>query len=155
MASRATLLACCLFTRHEQRGQAHARRLFLASLVYLPVFFACLILHQRRPPAELGVAATVEAEALEQVRVAARSRGRELCLHEQMVRPGRSSTARYNPPTLHVATTLAPAPAPVSSCGAGVVADSVVSGGTAGARKLTGSATQPEKYDSGQKYDSD
>ena len=67
VASRATLLACCLFTRHKQRGQAYARRLFLASLVYLPVFFACLILHQRRPPAELGVAATVEAEALEQV----------------------------------------------------------------------------------------
>ena len=67
MASRASLLVCCLFNRHEQRGQAHARRLFLASLAYLPVFFVCLILHQRRPPAELEFAGTVEAEALEQV----------------------------------------------------------------------------------------
>ena len=54
------LLAAYRFYSHSS-SQAHARRLFLASLAYLPVMFACLLLHQRRAKDEEGleIAATV------------------------------------------------------------------------------------------------
>ena len=56
------LLAAWRFYSHSS-SQAHARRLFLASLAYLPVMFACLLLHQRREKDEEGleIAATVPA----------------------------------------------------------------------------------------------
>ena len=63
------------------RLQAHARRLFLASLVYLPVFFGCLLLHQRRHPVELNVPAAAEEanwaeELYEETRDRLRTKGR-------------------------------------------------------------------------------
>ena len=99
---------------NSSRGQAHARRLFLASLAYLPVFFGCLMLHHRRQPNTASVAAedaSAAHEAVEEALGAALpaahtrvgvpvgglaavvdeprerllARGRELCIHEQMV----------------------------------------------------------------------
>ena len=88
------LLAAWRFYNHSSRGQAHARRLFLASLAYLPVFFTCLLVHQRRPahvalegdetilPLEESlVDGQLVNESIERIR----TRGRELCLHEQLV----------------------------------------------------------------------
>merc|ERR1712087_874939 len=46
----AMLLAAARFAGNSQRGQAHARRLFLLSLAYLPLFFGCFLVHQRRRP---------------------------------------------------------------------------------------------------------
>jgi len=80
------LAAAWRFKRNHQRGQAHARRLFLASLAYLPVFFGCLLLHQRRQPAELEHTTEVE-EMYEEARDRLRSRGRQLCVHEHMIHP--------------------------------------------------------------------
>ena len=40
----ALLYAAYRFYGNSSRGQAHARRLFLVSLAYLPVFFGCLML---------------------------------------------------------------------------------------------------------------
>lgn len=87
----ALLLLAWRFSSNSSRGQAHARRLFLGSLAYLPLFFACLLLHQRRAPATLDDEAALHAEegaaaspleaGLEQIR----ARGRELCMHEQIV----------------------------------------------------------------------
>jgi len=79
------LLAAFRFRQNHDRGQAHARRLFLASLAYLPVFFFCLLLHQKRQPA----VATEELEdvAYDDARDRLLSRGRELCLHEHIVHP--------------------------------------------------------------------
>ena len=48
----ALLAAAYRFHSNSSRGQAHARRLFLVSLGYLPLFFGCLLLHQRRQPVE-------------------------------------------------------------------------------------------------------
>jgi protoheme IX farnesyltransferase len=102
----ALLAAAWRFHRNSSRGQAHARRLFLVSLGYLPLFFGCLLLHQKRQPveqplgldaasAEDGLASTVELEAvrklahtaavsIDESREAAREVGRGLCLHEQL-----------------------------------------------------------------------
>lgn len=85
------LLAAWRFSRNSQRGQAHARRLFLASLAYLPVFLACLLIHQRRPvpvtmedrlesEGELKGELIVD-ETLERIK----ARGRQLCIHEHLV----------------------------------------------------------------------
>ncbi|KAL1514499.1 hypothetical protein AB1Y20_003598 [Prymnesium parvum] len=88
------LFAAWRFKRNHARGQAHARRLFLASLAYLPIFFACLLLHQERPPPPppavtrrpLGVEHLSEAGLLyEEGRNQLREKGRELCLHEHVV----------------------------------------------------------------------
>ena len=60
------LLAAWRFRANSERGQAHARRLFLISLVYLPVFFGCLLMHQKREPEDRsadGRAAPLEATA--------------------------------------------------------------------------------------------
>lgn len=123
------------FRAHEKRGHAHARRLFLASLLYLPVFFACLLLHQRRETAALETALEEDKRgAIEHVRGEVRARGRELCLHEQMLTAphaedaGAASTA---PPL--TATAANPGRCPV------VFADTVVSG----ARAL--SSQQPQQ----------
>ena len=72
-------------------AQAHARRLFLASLAYLPVFLACLLIHQRRTASatiEHGVESEGELkgelmvdETLERIK----ARGRQLCIHEHLV----------------------------------------------------------------------
>ena len=48
----ALLAAAYRFHSNSSRGQAHARRLFLVSLGYLPLFSGCLLLHQRRQPVE-------------------------------------------------------------------------------------------------------
>lgn len=81
----ALLAAAWRFRAHEQRGQAHARRLFLASLAYLPIFFACLLLHQKRAPAELEAGVIAEDDANRDAINRMRSRGRELCLHEKHI----------------------------------------------------------------------
>jgi hypothetical protein len=101
----ALLLAAWRFSANSSRGQAHARRLFLVSLAYLPIFFGCLLLHQRRQPLSASAALDDElptdheadaplAPSLEQTAQTAehghplgrlRAAGRELCLHEQMV----------------------------------------------------------------------
>ena len=87
----ALLLAAWRFHSNSSRGQAHARRLFLVSLGYLPLFFGCLLLHQRRQThsatveedeeATLAHAAGSMDEPLERIR----AKGRELCIHEQIV----------------------------------------------------------------------
>jgi len=89
------LAASARFARNPQRGQAHARRLFLASLGYLPLFFFCLLLHQRRKPLAATSAVeelTADADALPselealgaEARERLRQRGRQICLHEQI-----------------------------------------------------------------------
>lgn len=110
----ALLLAAWRFRAQEQRGQAHARRLFLTSLVYLPIFFACLLLHQKRAPAEpLEAGVIAEDDANRDAINRMRSRGRELCLHEK-----------------HVALEEAEADAGLRCCPA-VVADAAVRAGAA------------------------
>jgi protoheme IX farnesyltransferase len=82
------LAAAWRFRSNSSRGQAHARRLFLVSLAYLPIFFGCLLLHQRRQPATLAAATDDDASSvspLEEPLERIRARGRELCLHEQVV----------------------------------------------------------------------
>ena len=79
----ALLLAAWRFRSKSSRGQSHARRLFLASLAYLPIFFGCLLVHQRRP---LGMMRDEKAivsswEPLQYIR----ARGRDFCLHRQIV----------------------------------------------------------------------
>ena len=91
----ALLYAAYRFYGNSSRGQAHARRLFLVSLAYLPVFFGCLMLHQKRRNTaeveeEVGVPLEEEeAHPLERLRAralsAGRSSGRELCIHEQII----------------------------------------------------------------------
>lgn len=77
----ALLAAAWRFHNNSSRGQAHARRLFLVSLAYLPVFFGCLLLHQKqRNQAQLR-GATSTGDALDGIREA----GRELCVHEQYI----------------------------------------------------------------------
>ena len=84
------------FARTPERGQAHARRLFLASLAYLPLFFGCLLLHQRRKApaaaeeeadaplalatADVGEEEITAAYAAKQAEL--KARGREYCVHE-------------------------------------------------------------------------
>merc|ERR1712087_736682 len=81
----AMLLAAARFAGNSQRGQAHARRLFLLSLAYLPLFFACYLLHQRRPILEKEEAAEeVEVGVQGDVRERLRHRGRQMCIHEQL-----------------------------------------------------------------------
>lgn len=81
------LTAAWRFKANSSRGQAHARRLFLVSLAYLPVFFVCLLLHQKRRPAddtsdgEAAVSSTPMA-ALDDSMTRVRERGREFCHHE-------------------------------------------------------------------------
>uniref|UniRef100_A0A7S3ADQ5 Heme O synthase n=1 Tax=Haptolina ericina TaxID=156174 RepID=A0A7S3ADQ5_9EUKA len=81
------LLAAFRFRQNHQRGQAHARRLFLASLAYLPVFFACLLLHQNRQPITARLAEEVVDDGYNDARDRLLSRGRQLCLHEHIVHP--------------------------------------------------------------------
>jgi len=80
------ILAAWRFYSNSERGQAHARRLFLASLAYLPIFFGCLLIHQRRPAltTEDELAAAPLDESLERIR----TRGRELCVHEHITKSG-------------------------------------------------------------------
>ena len=95
------LLAAWRFYSNSSRGQAHARRLFLASLAYLPLFFGCLLLHQRRESVEVpldeAAALPAPAEALDRMLVdesleRIRSKGRELCIHEHVVSGGGNAT---------------------------------------------------------------
>jgi len=83
------VLAAARFARNSQRGQAHARRLFLVSLAYLPFFFFCLLLHQKKPnhlpaPLEEGVEVDGAADPIVQQRERLRERGRQICIHEQI-----------------------------------------------------------------------
>lgn len=95
------LAAAWRFHRNHSRGQAHARRLFLVSLAYLPVFFGCLLLHQRRQPATLEAEASEEERhttshtlpAIDEPLTRIRERGREYCLHEQGVRMSEAAEA--------------------------------------------------------------
>jgi len=95
------LWASARFARNSQRGQAHARRLFLASLAYLPIFFFCLLLHQRRQPLAVSASpeesavdmdaigvGTSDAESLAEARERLRERGRRICIHEQITSGG-------------------------------------------------------------------
>jgi len=63
----------------------YARRLFFASLGYLPLFFGCLLLHQQSN----RHAATEDEEvaAPEAARARLREAGRQYCLHEQLEAP--------------------------------------------------------------------
>jgi hypothetical protein len=66
----------------------HARRLFFVSLAYLPLFFGCLLLHQRRrDPAELEAHDEAEIDARNWIREGVRERGRRLCPHEALESP--------------------------------------------------------------------
>lgn len=87
----AMLFAAARFAGNSQRGQAHARRLFLLSLAYLPLFFGCFLLHQRRAPVATALARDepveeleVEADATADVRERLRQRGRQMCIHENI-----------------------------------------------------------------------
>lgn len=91
------LLAAWRFYSNSQRGQAHARRLFLVSLAYLPLFFACLLLHQRRSSVDEENTLPATDEVLDRLLVnesieRVKERGRELCIHEHVVSGGGSST---------------------------------------------------------------
>ena len=88
----ALLLAAWRFSANSSRGQAHARRLFLMSLVYLPAFFACLLVHQKRSPPkadseEAGAEGAAEAAApilaFDESLTRLRAHGRELCTHSR------------------------------------------------------------------------
>lgn len=112
----ALIFAAWRFSSHSSQGRAHARRLFLGSLVYLPVFFAALLVHQRRQPN--GVDAG-DLAVLEESLVVIREAGRGLCMHERLAN---SSSA-----AIHESTAAAHPTAccPVTAIGgvrAGVVA---------------------------------
>ena len=81
----AMLYAAWRFHSNSSRGQAHARRLFLVSLAYLPFFMGCLLLHQRRSPLAVDEDTEAHAALLAEPRERLRARGRELCIHEQIV----------------------------------------------------------------------
>ena len=94
----AMLFAAWRFAEDPRRGHAHARRLFLASLAYLPAFFFCFLLHHRQsqPAADTASAALADTgdgflcsldSALDDALERIRRRGRELCVHEQLVHP--------------------------------------------------------------------
>lgn len=89
------LFAAWRFSQNSQRGQAHARRLFLASLAYLPAFFFCFLLHHKQ---RASATDTVEEpshapEVLDRLR----DRGRQLCLHEHLVHPAGDMDAAATP----------------------------------------------------------
>lgn len=95
------LFAAWRFYSNSSRGQAHARRLFLASLAYLPIFFGCLLLHQKRLPAEMAIdedarlpapAESLDRLLVEESLTRLRERGRDLCIHEHVVTGGGNST---------------------------------------------------------------
>jgi len=89
----AMLHASARFASDSQRGTPHARRLFLASLLYLPLFFGFMLLHQR-PPAHVAAATALEADnadvaeegaiATAGPRERVLERGRKMCIHEQI-----------------------------------------------------------------------
>jgi len=90
----AMLVAAARFAGNSQRGQAHARRLFLVSLAYLPLFFGCFLVHQRRAHlteeeearhvVEVGEPSEADADAHGDVRERLRQRGRQICIHEKL-----------------------------------------------------------------------
>ena len=81
--------ALSFYRRHGERGAPHARRLFFASLAYLPFFFGALLLHQK--PRDETDDAAAEASVLRRTSALSEARervlcaGRALCLHELKV----------------------------------------------------------------------
>ena len=77
-------------------------------LADLPLFFGCLLLHQRRATVDEDAALPASDEALDRLLVdesiqRLRSRGRELCIHEHVVTGGGNSTEPARCPIPHVA----------------------------------------------------
>ena len=133
----ALLLAAWRFSSNSSRGQAHARRLFLVSLAYLPVFFGCLLLHQKREPQVVVVEDDMrDAGWTTPVRERLVERGRELCIHENLTGNVSSEVQSQNEP----AQTSVPATsAPKLGCPV-VVAEQAISR----AAQVTSAKPHPE-----------
>ena len=108
------MLGAAMRFKQEHGNTAHAKRLFYVSLLYLPFFFFCLLLHQRNPelatrpqPAEQldawaaraaeravsgrGAPPALAGELNDPLdpRPAIRQGGIKLCPHEHLERPSK------------------------------------------------------------------
>ena len=105
----ALLLAAWRFSSNSSRGQAHARRLFLVSLAYLPVFFGCLLLHQKRERQAVVAQDVRDAGWTTPVRERLVERGRELCIHENLTGNVSSDVlSQHEPAPTSIPATSAP-----------------------------------------------